>query len=110
MINGSITLAIIAMIIGFLVSILGAFPLNSTANVDSSSESDPDIEQVGERFTLCYEDLINDLASFQNNPSPERADERKEAFTSFAQDLMERYETFADGLRNRLDQITSPLS
>jgi hypothetical protein len=92
------------------MSILGSFPLTSTANTDSSSESDPDMEEVGERFTLCYKDLINDLASFQNDPSQERADERKETFTSFAQDLMERYETFADGLRNKLDKVTSPLN
>jgi len=110
MINGSITLAVIAIIVGFLISILGAFPLTSAASIDSSNESDSDIEQVGERFTVCYKDIINDIASFQDDPDLERANERKETFTSFAQDLMERYETFADGLRNKLDTITAPVN
>ncbi len=110
MIKASITLAVLSIVLSFLMSTLSAFPLTTKATTNSeSSNITGGAEQVSKQFTLCYEDLINDIASFQDDPSLERAEARKEAFTDFARDLTGRYEGLSKEFGNRLDTITAPL-
>ncbi len=114
MIKISITFAILSLILSFLMCALGEFPLATTAVTDSEHSNaigygPRGMEQVGDRFEVCYKDIINDIASFQDDPSLERAEARKEAFTGYAGDLADRYKGLAEGLGERLDSITGPM-
>ena len=106
MIKASITLAIVTTVISFLMSALSMFPLTSAANENNAASTEEGIDQVGERFSLCYKDIINDLASFQEDPSLERAEGRQAEFTNYARNLMGQYEDFTNGLRDKLDTMT----
>ncbi len=105
MIKASITLAIMTTVISFLMSVLSTFPLTDEAS-ENNAAADEGIDQVGEQFSLCYKDIINDIASFQKDHSLERAEDRKVEFTGYARNLMEQYEEFSDGLRDKLDTMT----
>ena len=106
MIKASITLAIVTIVISFLMSTLSMFPLTSEASENKVASTEEAIDQVGEQFSLCYKDIISDLASFQKDPSLERAEERKVEFTSYARNLMKQYDDFTNELRDKLDTMT----
>ncbi|MBT4510615.1 MAG: hypothetical protein HOC20_00200 [Chloroflexi bacterium] len=112
MTGASITLSLIAIVVSFLVGILSGFPLgaegDTTGTSGETSEFDAaGIEEVGERFELSYNAIITDIASFQRDPSLERANARKEVFREFAQQLVGEYKDFGDGLQGQLDELTS---
>jgi len=121
MVGASVTLSIITIVISFLLGVLGTFPLsgggsdgnsqqvdNPPAVTEDSSEFDATgIEEVSGQFLTCYTDIIDDIASFQENPSLERAEARKEQFTQFAQEMIGKYQGFSGEMQGKLDELTS---
>ena len=104
MLQASITLSIIALVVAFLLGLLGVFPLVGVAD---ETDSDNSVEAFGERFEFCYTDLIDDLVSFQHDPDLQRAEARKRAFTVLAEDMIGQYKTFSEDLGGMLDGLTS---
>lgn len=109
------TLGIIALVIAFLLGMLSAFPLSKDACLAANSSSESATSQpndtnamtaVGERFLLNYQNIVEDIASFQDNPSLERANHRKQALTRFAEDATERYRVFGGELNDILEKLT----
>ncbi|MFP3975016.1 MAG: hypothetical protein ACLFVK_02200 [Dehalococcoidia bacterium] len=127
-----IVLSLIWLITGFIIALLGAFPLNTTASsvslgstndtFYSGSANDTSYpgsanntayvqaraEEAGELFTSSYEAVVNDLMSFQNNPSLQKAEARRDTFTAYGQTAVKSFETLAKGLRDKLDNLTKP--
>ncbi len=116
MIKASIVLAIISIVLSFIMGVLDAFPFADAANsgqeyMHVSGDSDHpagEVVAVSNQFSLCYRDIIEDIASFQDNPSLERANARKEAFTGYAEELKGSYEGFAEDLSRKLDTVAIP--
>ncbi|MDY6911625.1 MAG: hypothetical protein SVM79_04630 [Chloroflexota bacterium] len=104
MLQASITLSIIALVVAFLLGLLGVFPLVGVAD---EVEADNSIEAFGERFEFCYTDLIDDLVSFQHDPDLQRAEARKRAFTGAAEEMIGQYQAFSEELSAMLDDLTS---
>ena len=109
------TIGIVMLVLGFLASALGSFPL---ADVSASSEITEETpfstqlvtETAGQMGTM-YTTIIDDLVSFADNPDLALATSRRDDMTVFAEDLAGRFQLFADDLQARLDDITdAPLA
>ena len=116
MVKVGVTIGAIMLVITFMLGVLGAFPLSSGANgaiqytsvTDEEESLDVDaVEEVGDLLLLSYTDLIDDISSFQHDPSIERAESRKNAFRDYADDLVTRFQDFASTLRVKLDELTA---
>ncbi len=101
MVSASITLSIVAVIVSFILSVLGAFPLSdgttvgdALPNADDSSK----VQSAADGLLLGYTDIINDIASFQKDPDLARAEARKEAMFRYARELLGQYEGFSGTL------------
>lgn len=108
MVGASITLSVIAVVITFILGVLGSFPLGNGDEYDSSGGYDPaHIEEAGKRLELSYTGIIEDIASFQKDPDLERAEARKEAFTEFAESLVGEYKEFSEDMQLQMDDLIS---
>ena len=108
MVGASITLSVITVVISFILSVTGSFPLGDVGSEggDPSGEFNPaDVEEAGQRLEASYCAIIEDIASFQKNPDLERANARKEAFTEFAQSLVGQYQDLSEDLQTDLDEL-----
>ena len=110
-----LVLGLVSLVVTFLIGLLGAFPLNGAADdatiqatgVENTSRLDiAAIKEVGERFSFAYHSVVDDIASFQQNPSVEQAEARRQAFVGYAQLASQRYQDFAETLQDRLDELT----
>ena len=115
MVKASIILGVIVLVGILSIGLFVAFPLGGTASEATDSLSDTEsaqiididgIEEAADLFLLSYQDLIEDIASFQDDPSLGRAESRKNAAIDLAQDLIVRFQTLASELRGRLDELT----
>lgn len=109
MLKASITLGVIGMVVTFLVAVLGAFPLSSgasNADIYPNDDNANSVERAGDMMLSSYTDIINDLVSFQDNPSLERAEARKNAFINYAQNTEERFKVFHQTLGSKMDELT----
>ncbi|MDD5094326.1 MAG: hypothetical protein PHV74_08120 [Dehalococcoidia bacterium] len=113
MVNTAVTFGVIAIVVAFLFSLLAAFPLSSgaldMANPTGDGESTPQgidgVEGVGDMLLFSYNDIITDIASFQDNPDLARAEARKNAFIGLAQNLGGQYKDFSQTLRGDMDEL-----
>lgn len=111
MVTASITFSVITIVVSFILGILGAFPLTDGAVADrQDGDGEPSnisegMGQVSEGFMVCYTDIINDIASFREDPDLERAEARKEAFRQFAEGLVHQYEGFGERMEGMLDSV-----
>lgn len=115
MVTASITLSVIAVVISFILGVLGAFPLSDGSTIGSAAPGDDggsstfdsaNVQQAGDNLLLGYTDIINDIASFQKNPDLERAEARKRAMTEYAEGLLGRYEGLSNDLSDKMDELT----
>lgn len=108
MVGASITLSVITVVVSFILSVTGSFPLgdiSGEADNPSGEFNTADVEEAGKRLEASYCAIIEDIASFQKNPDLERAEARKEAFTEFAQSLVGQYKDLSDDLQTDLDNL-----
>ena len=111
--GAGVTFAVIAAVVAFLITLLGSFPLTDGAidtasyagTEDSESLDVEGVEAVGDMMLLSYTDIINDLVSFQDNPSLERAEARKEAFVNLAESFVGSYQDFSHTMQGEMDEL-----
>ncbi len=112
--GAGVTFAVITAVVAFLVTLLGAFPLSDGAidtpnysgnNGDTESLDVEGVEAVGDMMLLSYTDIISDLVSFQDNPSLERAEARKEAFVNLAESFVGSYREFSHTMQGDMDEL-----
>jgi hypothetical protein len=103
------TLGAVMMVLGFIASAVGAFPL---ADVSASVEIDEDtpfsteaVEQTAGQVGAMYTTVIDDVMSFADNPDLALATQRRDQMTVYANDLAGRFQLFADDLQVELDGL-----
>lgn len=109
------TIGVVMMVLGFLASAVGAFPLVDTAAANPVTEETPfsteAVQQTAAQIGTMYTTIIDDLASFAENPDLALATERRDTMTAYAEDLAGRFQLFATDLQLELDTITeAPLA
>ena len=104
-------LGIVMLVLGFLASALGAFPL---ANISASTVIDEDtpfskalVDETAGLVGTMYATIITDIASFADNPDLALAQSRLGEMTVFADGLAIRFQLFADDLQLRLDATSA---
>jgi hypothetical protein len=104
------TIGTIMLVLGFLSSAVGAFPL---ADVSANTEVTEDtpfspevVEQTAGQIGSMYTSIIGDVMSFADNPDLAFAESRRVAMITFAEDLAGRFQLFAQDLQTDLDAIT----
>ncbi|MBM3132379.1 MAG: hypothetical protein FJZ95_05035 [Chloroflexi bacterium] len=114
MVAASITLSVIAVVVSFILGVLGAFPLSDGSTIGSATPGDDkgsstfssaDVQRAGDSLLLGYTDIISDIASFQKDPDLERAEARKRAMIEYAEGLLGRYEGLSDDLTAEMDEL-----
>ena len=106
------TLGIMMLVIGFLASALGAFPLadlsaNSTEITEETPFSKDLVEETAGKVGTLYTTIIDDLAGFASNPDLALAQSRRDQMSAYATDLAGQFQLFADDLQARLDDVTT---
>ncbi len=113
--GAALVLGLVSLVVVFIIGILSAFPLDSTAgkaaippgnHTDTQDFSVDAVEEAGERFLFSYNSIIEDLVSFQRDPSLERAEARRDAFVGYASHVQQRFAGLSRELRERLEQLT----
>lgn len=109
-----VNLGMIAMVLTFLLGILSIFPGRSDAAMTAQAqqvEAAPDefsidlIEVVGGLLGGSYMSVIDDVSSYQTDPSYERAESRRQEFSAYSGVLVGEFEGFADELTSELDAL-----
>ncbi|MCL0063919.1 hypothetical protein M1N83_01755 [Dehalococcoidia bacterium] len=122
--GAALVLGLVSLVVIFIIGILSAFPIpapgqgqvdsiTGEAAIPPSNHQDTQgfsvdaVEEAGERFLFSYNSVIEDLVSFQRDPSLERAEARRDALISYAGNVQQRYQGLSHELRKRLDQLTA---
>ncbi len=107
---------LIGLIITFLTTVLNGFPLSATPLNTGTSLSGTDsldvnnVQQVGNQFLSMYCSVVEDIASFQQDPSVERAVARRDAFLKYGKDTASNYQTFTTELTENFNQLNQGIS
>ena len=117
MVGTGVTFGVMAVTIAFLAAMLGGFPLAGEAidgigtystDIETSNTLNiDDVREVGDGLLLSYTDIINDIASFQDNPSLERAELRKNEMIGYAQILTGQFKSFGDSMQEEMDDLVA---
>ena len=106
-------LSIVCLVIGFLLGVLGSFPIHGQAaslpetdtNVDTFSQEA--VQEVGNRFSSMYSSVLEDLVSFQGDPDYQRAETQRQALVHYADLLIPQFQGLANDLQGELDELTA---
>ena len=106
------TIGVIMLVLGFLTSTLGAFPLaDVSASGPEVTEETPFskaiVETTAGQIGRIYTTLIADLVTFAYNPDLALAQSRVDQMTTFAEGLADQFQLLADDLQLRLDETTA---
>ncbi|MDA0797145.1 MAG: hypothetical protein O2826_03435 [Chloroflexi bacterium] len=105
------TLGTVMMILGFIASAVGAFPLVDLNAAEPVTEETPfsteAVEQTATQVGTMYTTIIDDLMSFAENPDLALATQRRDTMTVYAEDLAGRFQLFANDLQLELDTIVT---
>lgn len=116
MLGTGVTFGVMAVTVAFLAAILGGFPLTGQAGDINSYSTDieatdtlntNDVQELGDSLLLSYTDLIDDIVSFQDNPSLERAEQRKNEMIGFAKILTGEFQSFSDSMKGEMDDLVA---
>ncbi len=107
-----LALGIAGTVLGFLVGILGQFPVDGGARGPQSRSAVTDqvyskelAEEAGRKFESAYTWVISDLASYQQRPDYERAERQRRAMNDYAAELIPQFKELADTLQGKLDEL-----
>ncbi len=100
------------LVLGFLSSSLGLFPLGEIAASESEiNEETPFskeiVEETAGKLNAMYATIVSDIASFAGNPDLALAQDRRDDLVSYADTLADRLNLFADSLQAELDILTT---
>lgn len=105
------TLGTVMMVLGFIASAVGAFPLADLGTAEPVTEETPFSTEVVEvtaaQVGTMYTTIIDDLMSFADNPDLALATERRDTMTAYAEDLAGRFQLFANDLQLELDTVVT---
>ena len=106
-----VPLGLIGLVVAFLGTLFNGFPLPGvdgssidTSEIAASGDMEA-VEEVGDRFAFAYCSIIGDVASFQTDPSLERANARRDEFVGYSKALIDRYKDFTVQLQSELDNL-----
>ena len=103
------TIGTMMMVLGFIASSVGAFPLADVSAATPIDENTPFttevVEQTAAQIGTMYTTIIDDLASFAQNPDLALATQRRDQMTGYATDLAGKFQLFANDLQLQLDTI-----
>jgi len=108
------TIGTIMLVLGFLASAVGAFPLADVSASPAVTEDTPfsteAVEQTAAQVGAMYTSIIDDLMTFQDNPGLALAESRRVAMTAYAEDLASRFQALCTGPpdRPRRDERGAP--
>lgn len=97
-------LSLLGLILTFLATALGGFPLSPAP--DSANPSEYTVQDVGNRFLSVYYAVVEDIASFQDDPSVERALARSDSFMGYGQSVAQDYQDFSSQLIQNWGQLS----
>lgn len=107
-----IPLGIAGMVVAFLTMVLSGFPITGGVDINqpmAQPETDDldieAVEEMGNRLSFVYCSIIEDIASFQSDPSVARANARRDEFVGYSKTLATRYQEFASQLQDKLDVL-----
>jgi len=99
----------VMLVLGFIASAVGAFPLADISAATPIDENTPFsnevVEQTAGQIGTMYTTVVDDLVSFAENPDLALATERRDQMTAYAGDLAGRFQLFADDLQLELDNL-----
>ncbi len=107
-------LGLLGLIMTFLVTLMSGFPLNAAPDNVSASSNDENtndfnvntVQEAGNQFCSLYCSVVEDITSFQHDPSIERAVARRDAFFEYGQNAAQDYQDFTSELIERFSQLS----
>ena len=105
-----VALGIIMLVLGFLSSVLSDFPLEGiNASPNDPTEDDEfsieAVEATSAKVGSMYALIIEDIASFMDDPDLNRAEQRRQEMTAFASNFAEQLDGLAGALQTKLGEI-----
>ena len=107
-----IPIGLIALILGFRVSVMGGFSTSvaTTTTVSSTVEQAGTVstgaaEEMGKQFQGGYTSVIDGLMEHQTNPDYERAERARQEMMDLAQALVPQFQGLADQMQEKLDDL-----
>ena len=100
-----ITLSLMGLIITFLSGILSEIPFQGVTYNVEDVEDVRDFEKVGEQLFDVYKTIVDDLVTFRQDPSLERAEGRSQALVAAAGSIQASFQSFASEFQEKLDEL-----
>lgn len=103
------TMGAVMMVLGFIASAVGAFPLADISAATPIDENTPfsteAVEQTNGQIGAMYTTIVDDLMGFAENPDLALAEQRRDDMTAYAEDLAGHFQLFANDLQLELDGL-----
>ena len=101
-------LSLIGTIAGFLLVVMGQFPGigNTVPPPSENATTDELVRQAADRFGSIFTFVIDDVASFREDPDYDRAEFKRQELSIYAISILPEFQNFADEMRSRLMQAT----
>lgn len=105
-------LGIVTLVLGFMITILGPFPIPGTATaseetVQVNEFSTEAVQQAADKFSVAYTSVIDDLVSYIKDPDLNRAESRRQAMVTYANYLVPKYKNLSQELQGQLDTLVA---
>ncbi len=98
-------IGLMGLVVTFLSGILSELPFQGTTSTVEDVEDVGDFDKVGEQFIDMYQLIVNDMVSFQQDPSLARAEDRSKKFINAAQNIQLSLRDFAQEFQEKLDEL-----
>ncbi len=107
------SLGILGIVVAFLVGVLSGFPtldmpLPGPASAQDEAYSVEAVHQAAGLFAGSYMSLVNEIASFQQDPDYERAELRRQQMVAYGQSLMPRLQGLEQQLQGEAQRLGTP--
>ncbi len=106
-------LGIITLVVGFLIGVLGYFPIGADTGSGADAQtaggnefSTEAVEELGGKFLMGYTSVVEGLMSYQKDPDYERAERDRAEMTSYAKAIIPEFQGLAEELKGKLDTLT----
>ena len=102
------TLGIVGIVVAFMISVLGSIPVaadNDVPLVDSAIDESHSVEAVHEAagmFSSRYRSMIDEIISYQTNPSYQRAESRRQEMETASAAIVGKFKELEVTLRSKL--------
>lgn len=117
--NTAITIGIVMLVLGFLASILGQFPVQGSApatpvtvssSITPSTFNKEAADEVGTKLNSAYTSVIDDLLTYIDSPDLARAEARRDSMVQYAKVLIPSFNDLSNKLQGNLDEMQADIS